>query len=173
MMDLARRLLLSGNAVYMIEVDEDGLSLLPAQTFEVSGSYRPSSWVYRLELARPSGEPLTKVVPSEGVAHVRVGARPGAPWMGVSPLREAGLTSEALANLSKSLGTDTSPPSGLLMAMPDGATQAQVDQVAAAISTGKGGLSLLQTTSGGYGQGKQAAPSGAAADYRQIRLILS
>ena len=170
MADLARRLLIAGNATYLIEIDDIGaLSLVPDQSFEVSGGYRPSSWTYKLELARPSGEPVMRVVPAEGVVHVRVGQRPGSPWLGVSPLREAGLTSDALANLDKSLGTDTSPPSGLLMAMPDGASQGQVDQAAEAITRGRGGLSLLQTTAQGFGQGKQAAPSGAAADYRQIR----
>lgn len=171
MVDMARRLLLSGNALYMIDVDDaEGLSLVPYSTFEVAGGYRPCTWLYRLELPRPSGSPVVRSMPAEGVVHVRVGARPASPWQGVSPLREAGLTSDALANLDRSLGMDTSPPAGLLMAVPDGASQGVVDQAATAITKGKGGLSLLQTTAGGYGQGKAAAPSGPAADYRQIRF---
>ena len=127
LVDLARRVLITGNAVYAMDVDDDGLSLVPASRFEVSGGYRPSSWTYKLDLPRPSGSPITRVVPAEGVAHVRVGTRPDSPWQGVSPLREAGLTSDALANLDRSLGFDTSPPTGILMAMPDGATQTQTD----------------------------------------------
>ena len=170
LVDMARRVLLTGNAVYMLDVDEiGGMSLVPASSFEVTGGYRPSSWVYRLELPRPSGEPVTKVITVEGVVHVKVGTKTVEPWRGVSPLRECGLTSEALASLDRSLGMDASPPAGLLMALPDGATQTQIDQVSKAIQAGRGGISPITTTAQGYGAGKQAAPSGPAADYRQIR----
>ena len=40
LIDLARRLWRSGNAVYLIDVDEQGLSLLPASGFDVGGSGR-------------------------------------------------------------------------------------------------------------------------------------
>ena len=171
LVDLARRVLLTGNAVYLLDVDESGaLSLGPAASFEVTGGYRPSTWVYRVELARPSGEPVTLVIPVEGVAHVKVGAKTVEPWRGISPLRECGLTSSALANLDKSLGMDASPPAGLLMAMPDGATQEQVDAVGAALKTGRGAITPMTTTAQGFGSGKQAAPSGPASDYRQIRF---
>ena len=171
LVDMARRVLLTGNAVYLLDVDEiGGMSLVPASSFEVTGGYRPSSWVYRLSLPRPSGEPVTKVKTVDGVVHVKVGAKTVEPWRGVSPLRECGLTSEALASLDRSLGMDASPPAGLLMAMPDGATQEQVDLVTSAIQAGRGGLSLVSTTAQGYGQGKQAAPSSPATDYRTIRF---
>ena len=155
----------------MLDVDDIGaLSLVPAQTFEVSGGYRPTSWVYRMELPRPSGSPVKRVVASEGVAHVRVGAKTVSPWQGVSPLRECGLTSDALAVLDRSLGMDASAPTGLLMALPDGASQVQIDNIETALMTGRGGISVMTTTSQGFGQGKQAAPSGPAADYRQVRF---
>ena len=59
-----------------------------------------------------------RAVPSEGVGHVKVNASRGSPWSGVSPL--AHLSATALASLERSLGYETTPPSGLLMAMPDG-----------------------------------------------------
>ena len=95
LVDMARRVLLTGNAVYMLDVDEiGGMSLVPASSLKVTGGYRPSSWVYRLELPRPSGEPVTRVITVEGVVHVKVGTKTVEPWRGVSPLRECGLTSE-------------------------------------------------------------------------------
>ena len=171
LVDLVRRLLLSGNAVFLVDVDDSGtLALLPVSTFEVGGGINPSSWTYRLELPRPSGDPIVRAVPSEGVGHVKVNASRGSPWSGVSPL--AHLSATALASLERSLGYETTPPSGLLMAMPDGAPQAQVEAAAAAISTGRGGISLMGTTAGGYGQGSAASPSARATDYRQVRYGL-
>ena len=171
LVDMARRVLLTGNAVYLLDVDEiGGMSLVPASSFEVTGGYRPSSWVYRVELPRPSGDPVLRVITVDGVVHVKVGAKTVEPWRGVSPLRECGLTSEALASLDRSLGMDASPPTGMLMALPDGATQTQYDNAVTAITAGKGALSLIGTTEHGYGQGKQGAPSGPASDYRQIRF---
>ena len=124
LVDMARRVLLTGNAVYLLDVDAiGGMSLVPASSFEVTGGYRPDSWVYRLSLPRPGGEPVTKTKTSDGVVHVKVGPTTIEPWRGVSPLRECGLTSEALAYLDRSLGMDAKPPAGLLMALPDGATQ--------------------------------------------------
>ena len=51
--DAVRELGLRGNAVYLIEVDEDSVVLRPAASFEVVGSYRRP--VYRLELSEPDG----------------------------------------------------------------------------------------------------------------------
>ncbi len=170
LVDMARRVLLTGNAVYMLDVDENGaLDLVSTSSWEISGGYKPSTWVYRVDLARPSGEPVTRMIPAEGVVHVRVGAKSISPWAGVSPLRECGLTSDALASLDRSLGLDASPPAGLLMALPDGATQAQMDMTGVALGSGRGAISVMQTTAQGFGAGKQAAPSGPASDYRQIR----
>ena len=169
LVDMIRRVLVTGNAVYVIDVDADGgLSLIPAQSFQVSGGYRPSSWVYRIELPRPSGDPLVRSIPAEGIMHVKVNASRGSPWSGVSPL--AHLSGSALANLERSLTYETSPPSGLLMALPDGVSSEQATAAATAIRTGQGGISLMGTTAGGYGQGSAASPSARATDYRQVRF---
>ena len=100
--------------------------------------------------------------------HIKINASRSSPWLGTSSL--GNLSATALAGLERSLGFDTSPPSGLLMAMPDGAPQRAVGAAATAISTGKGGISLVGTTAQGYGQGKTAAPSAGASDYRQVRF---
>ena len=150
----------------MVDVDDIGaLALVPASSFEVSGGYRPSTWLYKLELARPSGEPVTRVVPAEGVAHIKINPSRSSPWYGTSAL--GNLSATALAGLERSLGMDTAPPSGLLLPMPDGASQSVVDQAAQALMNGRGGISLLQSTSGGYGQGKDAAPK---KDLEQVRF---
>ena len=123
LVDMVRRVVLQGNAVFMLDIDESGaLGLVPASSFEVGGGFAPSSWVYKLELPRPSGAPVTRTVPAAGVLHVKVRAPSSRPWQGVSPLAECGLTSSALASVEKSLGLDSAPPSGLLLPTPDGAS---------------------------------------------------
>ena len=80
--DYATRMLLHGNAIYLVDI-EDGLTLIPAASFEVGGGYRKSSWVYSLELPRPSGSPITRRIPSETVIlHVSRGAAVATPWLG-------------------------------------------------------------------------------------------
>ena len=166
LVDLVRRLLLTGNVAYLVDSDESGgLDLIPAQTFEVSGGYRPSSWVYKLELARPSGSPIVRLVPAEGVVHVKINASRSSPWMGSSAL--GNLSASALAALGRSLTMDMSPPSGYLLPTPDGASQEVIDQAAQALRNGQGGISLIQTMAAGFGQGAPAAPK---KDWSQVRF---
>ena len=155
--DYAQRMVLYGNAVYMIDVDF-GLALIPASGFKVRGSYQPSSWTYQLTLPRPTGEPAKRLVPAAGVVHVLSGATSSSPWRGRSPLERAGLTAGQLANIEKSLGLDSSVPTGGILPQPDAATPMAVKQAQTALSQGKGGLTLVETTAAGWGQGQTAAP---------------
>lgn len=156
--DYAQRMLLHGNAIYLVDI-EDGLTLIPAASFEVGGGYRSSSWMYSLELNRPSGSPITRRLPGAGVVHVSRGAAAATPWLGRSPLQGC-LAADALAQIERSLGFDSSLPTGGLMPQPDGASPKAINQAQTALTTGKGGIALIETTTAGYGQGKEAAPKG-------------
>ena len=155
--DYAARMLVTGNAVYMIDV-EDGIGLIPSCAFDVGGGYRPSSWVYELDLPRPSGDPIKRRAPGQGVVHILSGAAPASPWRGRSPLERAGLTSGQLAHIERSLGLDSSVPTGGIMPQPDGASPTAIAQAQRALTQGKGALTLIETTGAGYGQGPTAAP---------------
>ena len=44
-----------GESVYMIDVNENGVRLLPASSWSISGGVSPDRWSYALEFALPSG----------------------------------------------------------------------------------------------------------------------
>ena len=169
---IARQTLATGNALFEIRVNRTtgDIQLLPVADYEIAGDVAPESWLYLIEQARPSSDVVRRVVPYEGMVHVRYEPSSSAPWAGIAPLVAAGMSATQFAKIEKSLGEDANPPSGLLMSVPDGASQTQVDAAAAAIKTGRGGISLMDTTAGGWGQGKTAAPSGRATDYKQVRF---
>ena len=89
--DYASRMMVTGNAVYLIEV-EDGIGLVPSCAFDVGGGYRPSTWVYEVSLPRPSGDPIKRRVPVDGV-----GSRPER-CCACLTLGEAGRPSNELAS---------------------------------------------------------------------------
>ena len=171
---MARQTVLLGNAVWRIGVRASDIQLLPVVSYDVSGDPAPETWTYRIKQQRPNGEnpldvdqlPVT-AVPYEGMVHVRYMPGPQSPWHGVSPLVSAGVTAETLARIEKSLQDDAKQPTGGIMALPDGANPKQAEQVKAATTTGKGGLTLMETTSAGWGQGEKAAPK---RDLQQVRF---
>ena len=64
-------------------------TLVPCQSWDVLGtSPDPMEWGYRLHYAVPRGTE-TMIAPAEAVQHLVIGASPGAPWRGRSPLRGA------------------------------------------------------------------------------------
>ena len=83
---IGRALLFRGEFVGALTADGN---LIPAQSSDVLGeSPDPMEWGYRLHYAVPRGTG-TMLAPAEAVLHVRVGAMPGAPWRGRSPLAGA------------------------------------------------------------------------------------
>ncbi len=157
---IARQLLVDGNALFEIRVNRTtgDIQLIPVGEYEIAGDVAPETWQYRIDQEKPNGDRVRRVVPYKGMVHVRYMPRPAAPWAGIAPLVAAGMSATQYAKIEKSLDMDAAPPSGLLLATPDGANQGIIDQAAAALNTGRGGISLMQTTAGGFGQGTQAAP---------------
>ena len=171
---LARQTLALGNAVFEIDFDGRNIQLLPVAQYDISGQTRPTSWNYRFRQQRPNGDsPLDldqlprRVKPYRGMVHVRYMPSPTAPWVGVSPLTRAGLTAKQLAYIERSLQYDSMPRGGVVMPMPDGASQTQYDQIEKAFSSGLGGMTAVETTQAGFGAGVNARPTG---DYDQKRF---
>ena len=83
---IGRALLFRGEFAGALTADG---GLIPAQSVDVLGqSPDPMEWGYRLHYAVPRGTG-TMIAPGEAVLHVRIGAMPGAPWRGRSPLAGA------------------------------------------------------------------------------------
>lgn len=165
--ELIRRLLLTGNYVAGIDVDSDGrLALQPASTFDLRGGPAESSWRYWLDLPGPS-ETVQRFLPSRGVVHVRIGADPVMPWMGVSPLVNAGLSSALLARIELRTGQEANARVGHLLPVPDGTSDESIDALKVDLGALEGKIALVESQTAGHGQGRQAAPS---SDWRLQRL---
>ena len=63
----------------------------------------------------------------------------------------AGATADQLAKIERSLDYDASPPSGLIMPLPDGASPKAINEIQSALTVGRGGLTLVETTNQGFG----------------------
>ena len=168
---LARQLMATGNAVFEIS---RSMKLIPVVAYTIAGGVDPDTWRYSFKQQRPNGDdPLdldslpTRNVPSSGMVHVRYMPSFNAPWHGVSPLTRAGLTASGLALIERSLKEDSTLPTGGMLPIPDGAGEAAATQAAAALASGRGKTTLIETLVAGWGQGTEAAPKG---DWDQKRF---
>ena len=164
---LARRLYLTGNATYEIDVNRLGnIGLVPAVDFTITGGVRESTWRYLLNIPAPT-EPEIRNRPSESVVHVRIGANPWAHWYGISPLENAGLSTAILAKMEHRMSQEAAARVGYVLPMPDGISDDSVDALKADLAALNGNIALVESTSAGHGQGRTAAPQ---ADWRLQRL---
>ena len=175
MAQLFRETVLLGESVHLIDLNRrtNDLRLLPVATRPIiTGGPAPESWRYEVRLPRPNGEdPLdvdqlpARNVGAEGMIHVRYMPYRAAPWQGVSPLQSAGFTAETLARIEKSLQDDAKMPTGGIMPQPDGVSPTGITQVKAAVTAGKGALTLAETTASGFRPWPQcSAPQGLGAE---------
>ena len=82
---------------------------------------------------------------------------------GIGPLGWARATGALAANLEARLGEEAGGPVGHLLPIPsdggDGGDDDPLKMLKADIAAGKGRTMLVETTSAGYGEGRQAAPA--------------
>ena len=131
---MGRAYVLRGEAVFLIAVDDAGLALVPASSFEVAGPADPRAWRYRLELAAPGGA-VSRVVPAEGVIHVRWHCNPARPWAGRSPLQLARLSAEVAAAAEMSMKNELAIRPTRIVPTPSG-NREQVEETAAKFRRG-------------------------------------
>ncbi len=147
---IARRLILRGNALFAIDVGRGGLALLPVNTWDIGGRASPDTWRYALDIAGPSRDE-TRRVAADGVIHCRIGAHAATPWLGVSPLAAAGLSSKMITNLETRLGEETDTRSAYLVPYPDGVAGDTITKLRERLKTAKGGNGLIEAGAGGNG----------------------
>ena len=117
-----RALMRRGELVAYIAVDEDGLSLTPASSHDINGSYDEKTWKYRLNLAGPSRMHTRSNVDASSVIHCMYSRSPERPWVGYGPIQSAALAGKLSAETVKALGNEVSGPVGNLLQTPvDGA----------------------------------------------------
>ena len=153
---VARRLLTGGNAVDAIRVNRDGLALLPASTWDVTGPPDPARWRYIVDLPGPSRDETIRTS-ADGVIHVRIG-QGKYPWDGRSPLRNAGLTARMLKRLELRLGDETGSRAGYLLQYDTGLAAGAVQAIEADVKAARGGT--VVTAKGGGVDGVRSGNHG-------------
>ena len=163
---IGRELIRCGEVVLLIDGGTDGLVLRPVADFDVTGSYNPESWVYRVNLAGPS-ELRTRTVNAEGVVHVRYAVDPTRPWHGVGPIQAATLAGRLSAETVQALADEASGPRGSFLPIPhtDGEDQTVTD-LKADIAKLKGSTAVVE----GMGTGWEAGGAGRMADWQTRRI---
>ena len=147
-------LILRGDHVSVIDVEDGRLQLTRATAVEVTGRRRI---VYRCEVPAPSGAYVRKAE-AAGVVHVRWQDDLTSPWQGVSPLALAGFTATGLAAVERSLSDELGTTQMYLLPLPQGDANSATAGLKGDLKAGRGRLGVVETTAGGWGKGKEEAP---------------
>ena len=162
---IGRELLTRGAFCAGIKIARGKATLRPASHWEVYGASDPESWTYRLEFATPDGRlEVEKSVPAADVIHIRINPSSHQPWVGRSPLRLAGLSSDLLARLTLRTSEEAGARSGSLLAVPAGFSDDAMTALKRDLGAIKGDTAIVETTRAG---GRETAPAG---DWTQRRF---
>ena len=157
---IGRELIRQGEALFYIEVIDGEIALTPAASHDVRGQARAESWVYRLDLFGPSRTRSVRT-PHDGVVHCMYAREPGRPYRGVSPMDYARHTGKLAANLENKMSQEAGGPTGTILPIPkDPGAGGDGDPLAdlkSNLGNMRGKLSLVETTSGGWGD-RASAP---------------
>ena len=143
---IGRALVRRGELVFAIDADADGIMLIPAENIDVSGSYDPRTWRYRLNLTGPTEIETRDGVMAGGVLHFMYARDESRPWIGVGPIQSATLAGRLSAAVSAALADEAGTPRGYLLPTPrtDGA-DTTVESLKSDLKGLKGGLSLVES----------------------------
>ena len=160
-----------GQSLHVIDADPfEGVRLMPAYQWDVIGGPRRDTWRWRVTLAGPdTTETIT--VPDDGVVWLPWAVDAVRPWRGVPPMEYAHVTGALAANLELRLSQEAGAAVGSVIPVPqDGGAGDDDDPLAglkADLKASRGGVSLVETTSAGWGEGKGGAPQ---ADWKPRRF---
>ena len=177
---IGRRLIVPGEAVFVVEVRDGRVAFLEASHWDVRGIENdPETWMYRCDLPSPDGH-ATKTYSAAQVCHFRYSTDPDRPWRGRGPLDGGSATARTAAAVEDALADESSTSRGYVVPIP---AQAETDPddvdavdplsaMSARLKSLSGKLSLVETTSAGFGSGRMDAPGGgtASADWTAKRL---
>ena len=167
--EIGASLVLSGESVWLIDVEAGGVRLHRAASWSIDGR-GADGWRYLLTLNGPS-DSVQRSVPAEAVIHPRINCAASEPHRGRSPLALTGLSGQTLANAEEQLRDETSGPVGRLIPSPEvaGATDTEADPLADLVATLaglKGRAALVPTMNREWGAGSGQA----FADWQSRRL---
>lgn len=133
---MGERLLLSGQAVYLIEIEGGAVALREVNSYSVDGGPNPASHRYEVTLDGPS-DSVTQTVSRDALVHVDIGG---------GPFGRIPTTLKLAARLESKLSDEVNSPVGNVLPVPAVDTALQND-----ISALAGETTLIETTQAGYG----------------------
>ena len=152
---MGREMLRVGESVHLIEIVDGRLTLQPVNTWDLSGTPDPSTWIYKVTRAGPTSTLTTRNVSERRVVHARYAVDPDRPWRGVGPLTRASTSSKLAANVETRMSEELNQSAGEVLPVPDGKSKGQLQADLRKIA---GQLALVESTSSGWGDGSQGAP---------------
>ena len=168
---IGRDLVRSGQSMHAIRMDPmGGVILIPCSSWHWEGNHDPASWTVRATAYGPSTS-TTWRVPGSAVVFVRWGGKPGLPYIGTGPTSWAHTTARLQSETERSLADEVAGPLAQLLPVPqDGGDDSDEDPLKPLrvdIAAARGKAMLVETTAGGWGEGRVAAPQ---ADWKPQRL---
>ena len=170
--DLGCSLILDGEAVYRIDVDQSGtVTLRRASDWDISGGPDEGTWRYRLTLAGPSRNAQVNL-PAVAVFHPRINAAPAEPHKGRSPIGIAAQSARLAAGLERQLGNEATQPSGQLLPHPEGVGEGRVEENSGRPQKNGGPLNALclQWPQDGARDARERRQTGSPAAWASIPL---
>ena len=149
-----------------VVVDGSGrVALLRAASWNISGGADPATWLYDVSLSGPTGT-HTRVVPSDGVLHVRYLPDNRTPWRGVAPWKRAPTLSKLAAEVEAALVREVRLPTKIVIPMPQGGN-IDTNTLRSDFQNNEFQIAFPTTTSAGFGAGRSSAP---LTDWKVSRL---
>ena len=135
--------------------------MLPCSSWHFEGDAHPETWTVRATFYGPSTS-TTRNLPYSGVVFVPWGSTPGQPYIGTGPLSWAHTTARLQSETERALADEAATSIANLLPVPqdggDGEESDPLKLLKADIRTARGKALLVETTYGGYGEGRGAAP---------------
>ena len=154
---IGRRLLLHGEALFEIIVEDGAVQLVEASNWDIT---ERAQWLYRADFSTLEGT-YSRTLTADRVLHPRIGASSNRPWQGETPIPSS--TAKLAAVLETKLLHEVSGPVGNVLPLPH---KGSVTQLQADIDKLSGRTVLVESTSGGLGD-RMAAPK---TDWEQKRI---
>ena len=167
-----RDLIRKGQSLHALRMGMDGrLLLVPCSDWHwQDGNHDPATWRVRASAYGPRATE-TWLLPLDSVVFVTWGRSAERPYTGSGPLTYASQTAKLGFQTERSLADESAGPIAQLLAVPaDGGDGGEGDPLAklkADIAKARGKAALLETTAGGWGEGREAAPR---RDWQAARL---
>ena len=163
---LGRELIRRGECLFVIEVADNGLRLLPAGTWNVTGS--AASWRYQVSLAGPSST-ATRELAASSILHFRYAVDPARPWHGLGPIQFASIAGRLNAETDNTLASESGGPMANLLPIPVDGQDPTVTALREDIAKAKGKALTVESTTGDWNDPK-GGRSAVRFDWRAERL---